>query len=365
MHSQSHFLDALKIPSSLLRLSPILAIPIIVRTVSTIAMAQIPTTPSPADAIQAAAKANERIFWVSVIVLIIVTVMTVWLRKSDAALQGLVQKDADAKIGLAKAEGETARADAAKANEAAKSAEMRAKEADARGQEAQKQASLANERAEGLELARAKIESDNLELKRNLVSAEERIASLNLKAEELHKENLALEETLSPRFFFHQDAAIESLKRFEGTKVVIKYLNDLECKHTAEQIAFVLVEAHWKIVAAEPAGDMVIPRDGVTIEIGFLDPPPPKINLKDGVFEQLTAALTAGRISNYVRNVVFDETNDTVVILVGLRPVPKLKHFSNEISRESNAPNRINGNRRLLPIPRNGPPQAPFIQPAK
>jgi hypothetical protein len=83
------------------------------------------------------------------------------------------------------------------------------------------------------------------EAQRGAIEAKERAAALEVEAAQLKRDNLTLEAELSPRLFKGQHNAIEKLKMFAGTPVVLEYVLDLECKRLAEQIAFVLTEAKW------------------------------------------------------------------------------------------------------------------------
>jgi hypothetical protein len=94
---------------------------------------------------------------------------------------------------------------------------------------------------------------------------------LEVKAEQLHKENLDLEAELSPRRFKFQNAAGERLRLFAGTaSVVLMYLNDVETRRTAEQIAYVLYVAKIRYVPLPNRDqDPFRVQDGVVIENVF------------------------------------------------------------------------------------------------
>jgi hypothetical protein len=74
----------------------------------------------------------------------------------------------------------------------------------------------------------------------------ERAGKLEVEAEKLRAANLELEEELSPRLFKDQDKGAKILRGYPVADVILEYLVDVECRRTAEQIAFVLDLAGWK-----------------------------------------------------------------------------------------------------------------------
>jgi hypothetical protein len=87
----------------------------------------------------------------------------------------------------------------------------------------------------------------------------------DLKIAEEQLARIKLEEDLSPRLFKHQEAAIERLREFRGTSIVLQYPLDPEGKRTAEQIAFVLDGAGWKILPKINTDPNPVFREGITV----------------------------------------------------------------------------------------------------
>jgi hypothetical protein len=82
--------------------------------------------------------------------------------------------------------------------------------------------------------------------KQNIESAKQR-DKLAIEAELLRKANLELEASLLDRTFEDQGRAISALQTLAGTKATIEYFNERESRLTAEQINFVLLQAHWEV----------------------------------------------------------------------------------------------------------------------
>lgn len=108
------------------------------------------------NAIETAAKTNGRIFWLTVLAIILVglitAALTIWLRRSDGQLHDLIKADADARIHAAKAEGEKAKKDAADANRLAGEANDRAGKAQERAAALEKSAEEARKETQALRL---------------------------------------------------------------------------------------------------------------------------------------------------------------------------------------------------------------------
>ena len=69
--------------------------------------------------------------------------------------------------------------------------------------------------------------------------------ALNGRVEELRQKNDALEYQNSPRLYLDQPGSAERLKKYAGTKVVVKAEDVKEYIQTAKQISFTLDLAHW------------------------------------------------------------------------------------------------------------------------
>jgi hypothetical protein len=114
-----------------------------------------------------------------------------------------------------------------------------------------------------LEIGNLKLRSDVAEL--GIAAAQAEAAKANLRAEQEKLERIKLEEDLSPRLFKNQQDAVKRLSAFRGTSVALQYPLDPESKRTAEQIAFVLDGAGWKILPKINTDPNPIFREGITV----------------------------------------------------------------------------------------------------
>src|ERR1019366_2085041 len=108
---------------------------------------------------------------------------------------------------------------------------------------ADEQAGKANEAAGKANERAAKLESEAADARR----ATEELRTANIEAnrafEKERRERLEMEASLADRIFDQQDTAVRSLMRFAGTVASVEYLNERECRETAEQINSVLADA--------------------------------------------------------------------------------------------------------------------------
>jgi hypothetical protein len=178
--------------------------------------------------------------------------------------------------------------------------------------------------------------SDLKEKDEKIADALKAAGEANLRAEHEKLERIKLEEDLSPRSFSNAAEATKRLSSFRGTSVVLEYSLDLECKATAERIAFVLSEAGWTI-RPHPNNDPnavffegivvgYVGKDGVGV-----NPVPIAVRLP---FDKTPPTKTAGEI-------LLDELNssgmdahsvpgigiisEAVYVYVGFRPSPESK----------------------------------------
>jgi hypothetical protein len=104
------------------------------------------------------------------------------------------------------------------------------------------------------------------EANERVAKAEQAAAEANQLAGQERLERIKLERELSPRWFENQHEAIERLRPFSGTEVVLMYPPDLECARTAEQIAFVFDGAGWKFDPQPLLQLNPLCEEGITIE---------------------------------------------------------------------------------------------------
>jgi hypothetical protein len=192
-------------------------------------------------------------------------------------------------------------------------------------------------------IADAKRESDrNIEEARN--DANKKIAVANLATEKERLERVKLEEDLSPRSFKESAEAIKRLSSFRGTTVLLEYPLDLECKATAERIAFVLNEAGWTIRPRPNNDPNAVFQEGIVV--GYVGPSGTGVSPVPIVvplpFEKTPPLKSAGEI-------LLDELNsnemdahstpgvgrigEAVYVYVGFRPSPENKRAF-KINRE-------------------------------
>jgi hypothetical protein len=180
-------------------------------------------------------------------------------------------------------------------------------------------------------------------------------AGLGLKAEQLKRDNLTLEQELSPRLFIGQKDAAKRLMQFSGTPVILEYSTfDLECKRSAEQVAYVLNEAGWKITPRPNNDPNPVFFEGIVVGYvsnsgGIVPTPSPPITFP---FEQPSAVR-----KDAAGTVLLDELNKTgldahtvagapmnasptVYIYVGFKPSPhnkRLLKLGNEMEKRIRA----------------------------
>jgi hypothetical protein len=206
-------------------------------------------------------------------------------------------------------------------------------------------AGAANERA-------AKLESEAAELRlkhQDLLLVYEQLRKGNIEAAAaLDKEKrgrMELEASLLDRIFRDQFVAIEALRKFAGTKAVIEYLDNRECKATAEQINLVLDTAKW-IVTGKPSDEDFL-FEGVQVSLGTQLPeaviPTPGKTVSPEAFRDavlgrnravmmmqpaagaLIAELNNGGIEARTSAFTSDVPTGTVVVVVGAKPNPVLR----------------------------------------
>jgi len=234
-------------------------------------------------ALDAAARSNGNLFITFALVLIVsgllIGALTIWLRRSDTALQELVQQDANARIedagaraDRAKAEGEQAKKDAALANKGAADATARAEEANRRAQELENANLSLSEKIEALK-------RENLVLGVNVAKAN---TTASVAQKEAAEARLALEQYKAPRISGF-DAAKQTkvsvaAKRFAGLKFDVGIASgDSECAFLLDAIESVLrnaglVQVDWQdlhpaALSFERAGR---PKVGNITAIGLL-----------------------------------------------------------------------------------------------
>jgi hypothetical protein len=168
-------------------------------------------------------------------------------------------------------------------------------------------------------------EREKEELRESAAAANERAAQTELKAEQYRKENLELEENVSPRRFYSQQDVLAALPAFPGTKAMIEYLPDYECRDAAWYIASVLGQAKWNILFCKPNSKECEYFDGVTVEANVLPPCPPELEPASDAAYLLVSELNKANI----RSGIFGPGNGlekgVVRIRVGQRPSPKDK----------------------------------------
>jgi hypothetical protein len=170
----------------------------------------------------------------------------------------------------------------------------------------------------------------------SIALAEQHAAEANLRAEREKIERIKLEEDLSPRSFNGSTEAIKRLSSLRGTTVLLEYSLDLECKATAERIAFVLSEAGWTIKPKPNNDPNAVFREGVVV--GYVGeggvgvaPIPIAVRLP---FDKTPPIKTAGEILlDELNNSGMDahslpgvgRTGEAVYVYVGFRPSPESK----------------------------------------
>jgi hypothetical protein len=171
---------------------------------------------------------------------------------------------------------------------------------------ARKESGKAIERASKADERAAGNEKDAAQLR-------ERAGRLEVDAANLRRDNLELEAGLLPRVFKEQQGAIQRLRQYAGTHVVLEYLTDLECKRTAEQIAFVLHEAQW-IYSPKPNADPdPMYMDGVTVAGDGIG------RAVSAVVEELT---NTGIETHSGPAGLFAIPEGTAIVRVGMKPNP-------------------------------------------
>jgi hypothetical protein len=183
-------------------------------------------------------------------------IVLVFIAAGAAVLAGVTQwrsskaqgeySDSQVLLGAAKdrlntAQVEDAKIEARKESDAAK---LLAGQAHERAGNLEKEAAEARRTAE--ELRTANIES-------NRALEKERL------------DRLEMEASLADRVFDKQDIAAQSLSRFSGTVASVEYLDDRECRNTAQQINLVLSGAKWITFGGSVTGQLF---DGVVVSIG-------------------------------------------------------------------------------------------------
>jgi hypothetical protein len=166
--------------------------------------------------------------------------------------------------------------------------------------------------------------------------AEQHAAEANLRAEQEKLERIKLEEDLSPRLFNGATEAIKLMSTFRGTSVLLEYSLDLECKATAERIAFVLSEAGWSITPRPNNDPNAVFFEGVvvgyvgqggvgvnpvptTIRLPFEDTPPIK-NAGEVLLEELNHSGIDAHSTPGIGRV-----GEAVYVYVGFKPSPESK----------------------------------------
>jgi hypothetical protein len=211
-------------------------------------MSAMMTNPSSLSPIELAAKTQNRVFVLYVVVLVIggllTAWLTVWLWRATSRYQDAVKGDADARIAEANAEAAKANEGLARSNEKIAAADQQAGEANKRTQE------LA---VEAEELKRQNLATE-------VVLEKERVVRLEL------------EKSLSPRILvLEQDKTgkwnFDPLIKYKGMKVVIKYLQDAEAIRATNDVSNLLKAAGWDIISASPDPKMWAPFfDGVIVQ---------------------------------------------------------------------------------------------------
>jgi hypothetical protein len=172
---------------------------------------------------------------------------------------------------------------------------------------------------------------------------------------------LALESELSPRLFKEQQDAIQHLGRYAGTKVTLEYLDDVECKRTAEQIAFVLAGAKWTILPKPQPNPDIFFRSGV--EAGPASTTPPPVVLPPGITIPVTPAgilidelnKTGIDADPFLRLVttdgVLDVPEGTVLVRVGAKPTPEEHKYKMQYGQYMETVLEALRSRRAIPPP--------------
>ncbi|MGD1090671.1 MAG: hypothetical protein ABSB35_01630 [Bryobacteraceae bacterium] len=166
--------------------------------------------------------------------------------------------------------------------------------------------------------------------------AGQRAAEANLRAEQEKLERIKLEEDLSPRLFNGATEATKRMSSFRGTAVLLEYSLDLECKATAERIAFVLSEAGWNITPRPNNDPNAVFFEGVVV--GYVgqggvgvNPVPVAIRLP---FDVAPPIKTAGEVLlDELNNAGIDahttpgigRIGEAVYVYVGFKPSPESK----------------------------------------
>ncbi len=346
---------------------------LIKNTVIAMSTIQVPLPP-----IERAAWQNNLVLAGYITALGIAALMTFLSWYFGGRLQGLIRKDADARIAEAdsKAAGANERAavanaEAAKANEGlakanaevarltkeslqtqfnlekTKTSVLEAKANVFDLQRAAADAKAAQQRVE-IDLATAKAET----AKAQQAATEAAELAAREKWERERIERLSLPRNLN---LFRRSEYIKELSAFKGTEILFITVPDTEPTRTAQMIADLVAEAGWKVLGIEPrAGttEAQIP-DGVWIEVqGMVGPGPQQSPLVPAI-ERLRDILNDSSIGTQrsgVRLWLAPTTlpKNLVRVLVGLRDDPlRFKKLEEEIERErlhrrENAPPKPN-----------------------
>lgn len=201
-------------------------------------MSAMMTNSSSLSPIELAARTQNRVFVLYIVVLVIggllTAGLTVWLWRVTNRYQDAVQGDADARIAEANAKASQANAEAAKANEGLARSNEKIAAADQHAGEANKRAKELAVKAEELK-------------EQNLATAVE--------LEKERKTRLELEQSLTPRQIALVASKagklnIDPLKPFAGIQMFVEILPDAEAERAAGNIIWLTKKAGWNLSSA-------------------------------------------------------------------------------------------------------------------
>ena len=268
---------------------------------------------APLTEIERAGAQHERMFWLSIVVILLAAaataVVTYLVWRSGNSVQEAIRADADIRIAAANERG-------AQANERAGQADERAGLANERAGKLEVEAANQRERAEALS-------RDAEELKRQNLATETRL-------EEERRTRFRLERALAPRQFFIRlnPNNFDDLTPFAGTNAIINHAQDVEARRAADQIANLLRVARWN-VEVRPDPDMtgtffdgVVVTQHLPIPKEPWDPNMAEMRRLERASETVVAFLTAQGWAARTFPGSSRHPANTVVIGVGLKPLP-------------------------------------------
>jgi hypothetical protein len=237
---------------------------------------------------------------------ILTVVGTLFVGIYGTKLQNAIKSHAEANIATANAEAAKANEGLARSNEEIARLTAEANKSRESIAMAQAAAAKANQRAKELALQTLQLET-SLKEERNT--------------------RLELEQSLAPREIADWQAAINRLKPFGGTRVLIESSADAEAAKTAERITSMLREAGWNITGSLKSQDVLAYPEGVRIDIPITlekGPGPHFATRLEETAFVLGGVLDDCKIETHILGILppNNEPSDTLRIKIGLKPQP-------------------------------------------